>query len=269
MQQLPYFVIDAFASRLFRGNPAGVCALNDWLPDETLQAIAGENNLSETAFFIPGDSSYKLRWFTPKAEVPLCGHATLATAFAIVRHFSPDLTDLHFDTRSGILTVRRIAEGDSEWYELEFPLYLPLPAEHPPAELEAAIGAEPVEILATAEDLNYYVVVADEGTVRALEPDFGMLAELRPHGVAVTARGASADFVSRYFAPGYGIPEDPVTGSTHTALTPYWAARLQKTSLSAAQLSQRGGELRCRVAGDRVRIAGQAITYLEGAIFIP
>ena len=265
MQQLPYFVVDAFASRLFQGNPAGVCMLHSWLPDKQLQAIAAENNLSETAFFVPHGSAYRLRWFTPTAEVPLCGHATLATAFAIVKHLSPELTEVRFDTRSGILTVRR----DGEWYELDLPLYAPQPAGQPPGELEAGLGVEASEILTTEQDFNYYVVVADEETVGALHPSFETLAGLHPYGVAVTAPGRRTDFVSRYFAPSYGVPEDPVTGSTHAALVPYWADRLQRTSLSAAQLSARGGELRCRVQDDRVRVAGQAVTYLEGTIFVP
>ncbi len=265
MQQIPYFVVDAFASRVFQGNPAGVCPLERWLPDEELQAIAAENNLSETAFFVPQDSGYHLRWFTPRTEVPLCGHATLATAFAIVRHLDPALNEIRFQTLSGILTVRRA--GD--WYELDLPLYAPQPLQQPPAELEAGLGVEASEILCTEQDSNYYVVVAGEETVRALQPRFEVLARLHPFGVAVTARGRSTDFVSRYFAPSYGIPEDPVTGSTHAALVPYWAPRLKRTSLTAAQVSARGGELRCRLVNKRVRVAGQATTYLEGTIIVP
>lgn len=287
MQQLPYFVVDAFASGVFKGNPAGICLLEDWLPDELMQSIAAENNLSETAFVVPrnaeprmehrtdletnpeAEAAFELRWFTPRTEVPLCGHATLAAAYFIANHVHPDLQEMRFSTRSGVLTVTR----NADWYELDLPLYAPQPVESQSSGLRNALSdalGTPVEnVFATREDTNYYVVLDDEESVRRLEPRFAVFAELHPYAVAVTARGTTADFVSRYFSPGWGIAEDPVTGSTHAALVPYWAAQLQRTELLARQLSARGGELRCRLESERVRVAGQAVTYLEGTILVP
>ncbi|HEX6533731.1 MAG TPA: PhzF family phenazine biosynthesis protein [Gemmatimonadaceae bacterium] len=265
MEQLRYFVVDAFTSHVFHGNPAGVCPLERWPSDDLLQAIAAENNLAETAFFVPDRAGYHLRWFTPTQEVPLCGHATLATAFVIFGRLRPELRDVRFQTRSGPLTVRR----DDEWLELELPRYTPARLEVPPRSLGDGLGIEASEVLRVEEDPNYYVIVADEATVRGVRPRLDVLAALHPYGVAVSAPGRSADFVSRYFAPSYGIPEDPVTGSIHAALTPYWAARLNRSSLRAAQLSRRGGELRCRLTAERVLVAGRAAAYLEGTIAVP
>jgi PhzF family phenazine biosynthesis protein len=258
-------VVDAFASRVFQGNPAGVCPLERWLPDGLLQAIAAENNLAETAFFVPDGEAYRLRWFTPTQEVPLCGHATIAAAFAIFARLRPELEEISFLTLSGRLTVRR----DGEWLELELPRYDPVEVEQSPAALVAGLGTEPKAVLRVEEDPNYYVILADEGAIRALRPRHDVLATLHPYGVAVSAPGHDADFVSRYFAPSYGIPEDPVTGSIHAGLTPYWAARLGRSTMRAAQLSPRGGELRCRLGADRVHLAGRAAGYLEGTITVP
>ena len=264
-QKLRYFVVDAFGSQVFQGNPAGVCPLEAWLPDDLLQAIAAENNLSETAFFVPDGAGYHLRWFTPAQEVPLCGHATLAAGHTILTRLRPELDEVGFQTLSGPLRVRR----DGDWFELDLPSYTLVRVDSPPAALAEGLGIEVREVFEVkGKDPNYYVIVDDEATVRGLRPRFDVLATLHPQAVAVSAPGRKADFVSRYFAPGFGIPEDPVTGSTHAALTPYWAECLGRTTLSAAQLSRRGGELRCRVVGDRVRVAGRAAPYLEGTITV-
>lgn len=265
MVRLRYYVVDAFASQVFQGNPAGVCPLERWLPDNVLQAIAAENNLAETAFFVPEGQGYHLRWFTPTQEVPLCGHATLAAAFAILTLLGREQEPLQFRTLSGTLTVRR----DEDWLELDLPRYTPVPLEQVPEALDAGLGIAANEALRVEQDPNYYVIVADEAAVRGVRPRLDLLAGLHPYGVVVSAPGRTTDFVSRYFAPSYGIPEDPVTGSVHAALTPYWAARLQRTSLRAAQLSRRGGEIRCRLLGERVGVAGQAAVYLEGTITVP
>ncbi|MCI0538923.1 MAG: PhzF family phenazine biosynthesis protein [Verrucomicrobiales bacterium] len=263
MQRLRYFVIDAFATEVFRGNPAGVCPLDAWLPDSLLQAIAAENNLSETAFFVPDETGYRLRWFTPTQEVPLCGHATLAAAFTIFTLIRPDLAEICFQSASGPLFVRHL-----QWnsLELNFPALAAEPDASPPGELLAGLGVEPRCILRS--DQNYYVIVDSEEIVRAAKPNLQLLSTLHPRGVALSARGEQGDFVSRYFAPSYGIPEDPVTGSIHCALAPYWAKQLGKSTLRAHQASARGGDLLCTVAGDRVRLAGRAMPYLEGTIML-
>lgn len=265
MQQLRYFVVDAFASGLFTGNPAGVCVLDRWLPDAVLQAIAAENNLAETAFLIAEGEDFRLRWFSPLQEVPLCGHATLAAAYVVCTHLRPGQEEVTFETLTGPLIVSRRAE----WFELALPRFSLDPVEQPPAELRDGVEVDAAAVFRLEQDPNYYLVVADEQTVRSLRPRLDLLSELHPYGVVVTARGESADFVSRYFAPSYGIPEDPVTGSIHAALTPYWAKQLGRTSLRALQLSRRGGELHCRLEPDRVCVAGQVAPYLEGRILLP
>jgi predicted PhzF superfamily epimerase YddE/YHI9 len=256
--QLPIFQIDAFTSRLFRGNPAAVCPLESWLPDETLQAIAAENNLSETAFFVGGNGRYHLRWFTPAVEVDLCGHATLASAFVVFKHLSPDLQAVRFDTRSGPLSVER-RDGR---LQMDFPARPGMPCD-PPPEVLTGLGIEPTEVRRARD---YLVVYDSEEQVRAIRPDFTALEKLPALGVIATAPGRSSDFVSRFFAPTAGILEDPVTGSAHCTLTPYWAERLGKQSLHALQVSRRGGELWCELAADRVLIAGNAVEYLHGTI---
>jgi PhzF family phenazine biosynthesis protein len=263
MQRLRYFVINAFASEVFRGNPAGVCPLDAWLPDPLLQAIAAENNLSETAFFVPNQTGYRLRWFTPTQEVSLCGHATLAAAFTIFTHLRPELAEICFESASGPLFVRRQQGG---LLELDFPALAAEPQTSPPAELLAGLGVEARSVL--RREPNYYVIVETEEIVRAVKPNLHLLSGLHPYGVALSARGRQFDFVSRYFAPSYGIPEDPVTGSIHCALAPYWAKILGKSTLRAFQASARGGELLCRMEGERVRLAGRAAAYLEGTIAI-
>jgi len=255
--KLPLYQVDAFASRVFAGNPAAVCPLDGWIPEELMQSIAAENNLSETAFFVREVQRYALRWFTPAAEVDLCGHATLASAYVVFRYLEPGRGEVRFGSRSGELVVR--AEGAE--LVLDFPARPGTPAPAPPL-LVAGLGATPVEVL----DAPYWMAVFEsEREVRALAPDLARLTELgRP--VIATAPGDAVDFVSRFFAPAVGVPEDPVTGSAHCTLTPYWAARLDKERLTARQVSARGGELRCVHAGERTLIGGRAALYLEGTI---
>jgi len=239
-----------------------VCPLETWLEDDVLRSIAAENNLSETAFFVPEEGGrYQLRWFTPVDEVDLCGHATLATAHVLLRYMEPSKPAARFRTRSGELEVRR----DGERLEMDFPS-LPLGPCEPPAWLGEALGVEPAEVLASSD---YVAILDSAAAVRDLEPDLVALAGLDRRGIAVTAATSedpAVDFVSRFFAPALGVPEDPVTGSAHCELAPLWAERLGRTSLTARQLSKRGGTVRCEVRGDRVRLSGRAVLYLEGVI---
>jgi len=258
--KLPLYQLDAFSGRVFGGNPAAVCPLGDWLDDGLLQAIAAENNLAETAFFVRGPRGIELRWFTPTIEVDLCGHATLATAALILDHLGPERDAVAFETRSGRLMVQRDGEG----FAMDFPADPPAPVE-PCAGLVEALGAQPLEILAGRD---YLVRLADESTVRRLVPDLAALARVDRRGVIVTAPGQVYDFVSRFFAPGAGVPEDPVTGSAHCALAPYWSRELGKRELRAFQLSARGGEVLCAHLGDRVRLWGRCAFYLEGQITV-
>lgn len=267
--RIPIFQIDAFAGRLFQGNPAAVCLLPsrtpgdparaDWPEDALLQAIAAENNLAETAFVLAGSDPTPLRWFTPEIEMDLCGHATLATAAVIFRQPEAARNEVVFSSRSGALRVFRREDG---LLALDFPSRPP-EACAAPAGLADALGGRPAGYF-RSRDLM--VVYETEEEIAALRPDFARLTLPGALGVIVTAPGESVDFVSRFFAPGAGVPEDPVTGSAHCTLIPYWAARLGRTTLQARQLSARGGELHCRLNGDRVEIAGQAIPYLEGFI---
>lgn len=259
---IPIYWIDAFTDRAFGGNPAAVCPLNEWLPDDTMQQIAAQNGLSETAFFVwKSGEAFPLRWFTPLAEVDLCGHATLATA-AVVFRLEPNLTKIEFSSKSGPLGVQR----DDDFYALDFPasrtdLCLP-----PQGLLEGLGEITPVAIL---RDERYYLVeLEDEKAVRELQPELGWFMNLDRHGVIVTAKGDEADFVSRFFAPSIGVPEDPVTGSAHCALVPYWFGKTEQRSFHARQISARGGELFCEYLGGRVTIAGNARLYLEGSISI-
>ncbi len=261
MKQLKMFQIDAFASVVFRGNPAAVCPLTNWLSDELMQAIAAENNLAETAFFIQNGDNYDLRWFTPRYEVDLCGHATLASAFVIFTALEPTRNSVQFNTRSGPLWVKR----NGDLLTMDFPSLQPTICTNPPALLLEGLGKTPQFVLSTKS--KYITVFASEDEVLAIQPDFKLLEQLHPHGVVVTALSKDADFVSRYFAPSYGIPEDPVTGSIHCSLVPYWANRLGKTQLYAKQVSNRGGELWCEAQQDRVTISGRAVRYLEGDIY--
>lgn len=258
---LRLYQVDAFADRLFGGNPAAVCPLETWLPDEVMQKIAVENNLSETAFYVRTGSGFHIRWFTPAVEVALCGHATLATAHVIFNHDHYPGGVIELDSKSGPLKVRR----EDDLLVLDFPAERPERVD-PPAGLVAALGREPIEIWLGKSD--YMAVYAAEDDVATLAPDIPALGAVPGRAVIVTAPGREVDFVSRFFAPRVGVPEDPVTGSAHTKLTPYWSARLGKPVLSALQLSKRGGRLRCRMAGDRVEIAGRVVPYLTGTITV-
>jgi PhzF family phenazine biosynthesis protein len=265
--KLPLYWVDAFTDQPFHGNPAAVVPLEQWLPDVTMQRIAFENGLAETAFFVrTGPDRFHLRWFTPVVEVDLCGHATLAAAFTLFTQLDFANEVVTFDSRSGPLLVTRQAGGR---LELDFPASSPRPGlDAATSQLVAgALGRAPEWLGESTLDL--FAVVPDEATVRALQPDFAKVATAGRRGLIVTASArAGCDFVSRFFAPQSGITEDPVTGSAHCALVPYWAARLGKTRLHARQVSARGGELFCELRGDRVGIAGHAVLYLRGEIEI-
>jgi PhzF family phenazine biosynthesis protein len=256
--KIPIYQIDAFASKLFSGNPAAVVPLDDWIDDKTMLAIAAENNLAETAFFVSGADSFDLRWFTPKFEVDLCGHATLASAWVIFNELGYGSDEIRFECKSGTLYVQR----DGDLLSMDFPSWMPEVVPAPDGLIEA-LGVEPVEVL---KSRDYLVAYGSEAEIKSINPDFGKLMKIDTLGVCVTSKGDDADFVSRFFAPRAGIPEDPVTGSTHSELTPYWAGKLAKTKLRALQLSERGGELFCEHLGDRVKIAGYAVKYLGGEI---
>ncbi len=257
--KIPVFKLDAFTDRLFAGNPAAVCPLNEWLSDELLQNIAKENNLSETAFFVKNKESFSIRWFTPVTEVDLCGHATLASAAVIFEKLGYKLDTILFESRSGMLTVIK----DRDLYVLNFPTDKPLPVDLP-GELVEAIGERPDEAYQGKED--YLLVYDSEDKIAELKPDFRKLALISTRGVIVTAPASGYDFISRFFAPAAGIDEDPVTGSAHTMLTPYWSKKLKKKELSARQISSRGGILHCHDKGERTEISGRAVFFLEGLI---
>ncbi|MBN2243435.1 MAG: PhzF family phenazine biosynthesis protein [Acidobacteria bacterium] len=260
MTEIQFYQIDAFASRAFAGNPAGVCLLGEWLPDEILQSIASENNLPETAFLVRRKGLYDLRWFTPTVEVDLCGHATLASGHAIFEFVDRDAGRIEFRSKSGALSVER----KDDLLFLDFPSRKPLPCPAPDG-LASILGREPSEVL-SSRDLM--AVLENEDAVSALDPDPDSVAKLDNFALIVTAPGRNSDFVSRFFAPRAGIPEDPVTGSAHCTLIPYWAERLNKKNLHALQLSRRGGELFCTDRDDRVSIGGRCVTYLSGTIFL-
>lgn len=261
MQTLSIYQVDAFTSQLFKGNPAAVCPLQEWLPDELMQQIAAENNLSETAFFVQKGNEYELRWFTPVSEIPLCGHATLASAFVLFEYLAYRGNVITFHTQSDTLKVHR--EGDK--FALDFPAEMPEPIPASTA-VSLALLATPVALLAGKRKLM--VVMKNETEVQSCMPDFKLVKELSYEGVIITARGDEVDFVSRFFVPNMGIDEDPVTGSAHTLLTPYWSQQLGKTEMSARQISARGGELLCRLKNDRVEMVGDAILYMKGEVFI-
>ena len=256
---IPYYQIDTFTSKLFSGNPAGVCMLSDWLSDNLLQSIASENNLAETAFLVQRDSYFNLRWFTPTIEVDLCGHATLASAHVIFRHLGYRDSIVRFETLSGTLTVTR----HEDLLTLDFPAR-PATACEMPSDLIDGLRVRPVS---TAKARDYLAVFHTERSVRELQPDFAALMRLDCLGIIATAPGDNCDFVSRFFAPRAGISEDPVTGAAHCTLIPYWAERLKRSVLHARQISPRGGELFCEHRGERVGIGGRAVTYSAGFLF--
>jgi len=252
------FQVDAFTATLFGGNPAAVIPLKEWLPAEKMQAIAEENNLSETAFFVETGEVYELRWFTPATEVDLCGHATLAAAHVLFSHLNYDSEEIRFETKSGELTVQK----NGKFYSMNFPQNKPERVE-PPVELLQALDIESDEVYFNTD---YLVVLENEETVERVSPNFEKLKKVDTRGVIITAPGDDFDFVSRFFAPAVGINEDPVTGSAHTLLAPLWFEKLGKTGFRAAQVSGRGGIIDCRLIHNRVELTGEAITYLTGKI---
>jgi PhzF family phenazine biosynthesis protein len=258
----PIFQIDAFTTRRFGGNPAAVMPMDTFPADLVLQAIAAENNLSETAFLVPEGGDYRLRWFTPRLEVPLCGHATLASAAVVMERLEPGRSQVVFQTASGPLTVKRADAA----YVMDFPVRLSEPVAPPPGFGEA-LGVAPLEVFVNV--FNYLALLESAQVLRELAPDMAALAGMDRPGAIVTAPGDGVyDFVSRYFAPAKGIPEDPVTGAAHCMLAPYWAKRLGKSEFRAYQASRRGGEIACRLAGDRVELKGTCVFYLEGMVEI-
>ncbi|BCB06930.1 putative isomerase [Vreelandella venusta] len=256
------YQVDAFAAKPFEGNPAAVCPLEAWLDDTLLQAIATENNLSETAFFVPTESGYHLRWFTPSVEVDLCGHATLAAAWVIFNVLGDSAETLAFETRSGQLLVQR--NGNDLAMDFPAKVVEPLAME---AEVKAALGINEIEALLISDDI--VVVVNDAQLIELLTPDMQQLKHLPGRGIVVTAKGSDVDFVSRWFGPKVGVEEDPVTGSAHTSLAPYWAKKLGKRQLTARQGGARKGALSCEIEGDRVIIKGRVAPYLKGVITLP
>jgi PhzF family phenazine biosynthesis protein len=261
VKTMEYYIVDAFTDELFKGNPAGVCLLDEWPEDAVMQSIAGENNLAETAFVVKRADHFDLRWFTPETEIDLCGHATLASAFVISGFVEPAIQKMDFHTMSGILTV----EKKKDLFEMNFPARMPraIPVTK---QMQEAVGATVLEAYLSRDML---LVLESEQQVQDLRPDFPLISRLPDcFALIVTARGQSVDFVSRFFAPNAGIPEDPVTGSSHSTLIPFWANKLQKEKMIARQLSKRGGTLYCENIGDRVLIAGKATLYLKGKIVV-
>ena len=263
--RIPLFHIDAFTQQPFTGNPAAVCLLQGWLDDAMLQKVAAENNLSETAFLVPNGGHYALRWFTSRGEVKLCGHATLASGYVVFNVLQAGAQSVQFETRfSGTLTVCQ--EGDV--LSLNLPAIFPKTCANPPHSLISALGhdSQPLHVLEGNE--TYLVVYDGEGKIRNMRPDFALLEKLHPYTVAITAPGNEVDFVSRYFKPSYGMLEDPVTGSAHCLLTPYWSNRLGKLQMHARQLSERGGELGCELAEERVILKGHAVLTMNGTLIL-
>jgi PhzF family phenazine biosynthesis protein len=260
--KIKMYQVDAFADQLFKGNPAAVCLPDEPIGDGIMQKIAAENNLSETAFVIKTEGIPVIRWFTPKVEVDLCGHATLATAHVFYHHLGFTGNELSFSSKSGILKIRK----ENDLLILDFPSEKPRRTDLPPM-LAESLGIYPVESLIGKTD--YLLVYDHREQIETMKPDFVKMGTVAARGVIVTAKGDSVDFVSRFFGPRVGINEDPVTGSAHTKLIPYWSERLGKKELSALQLSERGGSLMCRDKGDRVEIGGKAVTYFEGEVSLP
>ena len=262
--QLPLFHVDAFSDRPFHGNPAAVCFLDFWLDDGALRKVAAENNLSATAFVLSKEGSPNLRWFTPLREIRLCGHATLAAAHIIFTVLRSSLEEVSFSTRfSGGITARKVGGRVA----MDFPAFVPQLCALP-AQLVPALGLQKTQFEVLEANDTYIAVFDSPETIAAIRPDFTLLEQLHPHAVIVTAPGQNSDFVSRYFAPSYGVPEDPVTGSAHCSLAPYWSNRLNKPRLHARQLSERGGELWCELAGERVILTGDAIVTMKGTLTV-
>jgi PhzF family phenazine biosynthesis protein len=256
--KLPVYIVDAFTDKLFGGNPAAICPLHEWLPDKLMQSLAAENNLSETAFVIEEDDHYRIRWFTPATEVKLCGHATLASAHIFYTELNHTKGEVWFESLSGLL---KVARKDHDTYTLDFPANPPQETNEVPDGIFEGLGTDGT-VFKTSFD--YMVVLSNQQVLENLKPDFSSLAKVKARGVIVTARGSEVDFVSRCFYPQSGINEDPVTGSAHTIMVPYWAGQLKKTSLRAIQVSKRRGYLECELKNDRVLMSGNAVTYLKG-----
>jgi PhzF family phenazine biosynthesis protein len=256
--KLPIYQVDAFCNGPFTGNPAAVCPLDEWIPDQAMQAIAASNNLSETAFLVKQGGAYGLRWFTPEAEVDLCGHATLASGHVLFRELGVEDPVIEFESRSGLLKVAR----DGDLLTLDFPATRSEPV-HTGSDMIEALGAEPIEMY---RSMDYMAVFKSERDIAGIEPDFRKVKALGLRGLIVTAPGDEVDFVSRFFAPAYGIDEDPVTGSAHCMLAPYWSEKTGKASLKARQLSSRGGWVSCQVQGARVLLSGKTRLYMKGFI---
>ena len=259
--KIQIFQVDAFTNETFKGNPAAVCPLDNWLPDDLMQKIAAENNLSETAFFVKKGNVFEIRWFTPTVEVDLCGHATLAAAHVLFNHLDYKSDIIFLESKSGELRVKKTR--DLLW--LDFPAGF-CEKVNIPSKLNEAISVQAIEASAARDYLM--AVYGSEEIIQNMQPAFNLLKQLPYHAIIVTAKGKEVDFVSRMFAPAIGINEDPVTGSAHTVLTPYWSQKLKKVHLSARQISDRGGELQCTLSGDRVEIGGQAVTFLVGEIYV-
>jgi PhzF family phenazine biosynthesis protein len=261
--KLPVYIANAFTRDLFGGNPAAVCPLHEWLPDRSMQSLAAQNNLSETAFIIEEDDHFRIRWFTPAKEVELCGHATLASAHIFYTELAHSKPEIWFESASGLLKVTRKNDNN---YTLDFPANPPEVVSEIPADLFSGLKIDDAPVYKSSFD--YMVILPSQQNIEALKPDFLTLAKVKARGVIVTARGNNADFVSRCFYPQTGVDEDPVTGSAHTVMTPYWAKELGKTKLNAIQLSKRKGYIECELKGNRVLMSGNAITYLKGEYFI-
>ncbi len=259
--KLKIYQVDAFAENIFEGNPAAVVPLENWLPDKVMQQIAMENNLSETAFFVPIENGFHIRWFTPLAEVNLCGHATLASAHVLFQHLKYTEKEINFNSRSGMLKVKKV----NDIIVLDFPASTLTKIEIP-AEVAKAFHILPLASFKGRDD--YMLVFENENAVSQLKPDFQQLIKAKTRGVICTSKSEKYDFVSRFFAPAVGVNEDPVTGSAHTMLIPYWSKELDKIEMSAKQISARGGVLHCKNSGERVEIGGKAVTFLEGEILI-
>ena len=259
VKKIKIYQIDAFTDKLFAGNPAAVCILDQWLPDETMQNIGAENNLAETAFVVKREHDYEIRWFTPTIEVALCGHATLASAHVLFNYYKQTDTIRFFSRHSGDLSVSK----KDDLLSLDFPSDMPDKVEAPQKILNA-FKLKPMEVYRGKTD--YMLLYSNQKEIEQLDPDMVLLKKSKARGIIVTAPGLKVDFVSRFFAPGSGVDEDPVTGSAHTTLTPFWSPQLNKKVLHAQQLSKRGGDLICEFQGERVKITGKAVTYLIGEI---
>jgi len=260
--KLPVYIVDAFTDKLFGGNPAAICPLHEWLPDKLMQSLAAENNLSETAFVLEEDDHYRIRWFTPATEVKLCGHATLASAHIFYTELNHTKSEVWFESLSGLL---KVARKDHDTYTLDFPANPPQETNEVPDGIFEGLGTDGA-LFKTSFD--YMVVLSNQQVIENLKPNFSSLAKVKARGVIVTARGNEVDFVSRCFYPQSGVNEDPVTGSAHTIMVPYWADQLKKTALRAIQLSKRRGYLECELKNDRVLMSGNAVTYLKGEYIV-